>query len=302
MSQAHSDMQREIERLKKERNAVILAHLYQRPEVQDIADFTGDSLELSRKAAQTKAAVIVFCGVRFMAETASVLNPDKTVLLPEKEAGCELADMASVEELKVRLSELREDTAVVSYVNSSAAVKAESDICCTSANAVAVVQSLPHRRVLFVPDRNLASFVAERVDKEIIPWDGYCYVHENITPAIIERLRGLHPGAVVMCHPECAPATRRLADFVGSTSQMLRFATQSDRQEFIVGTEDGIIHRLGKENPGKKFHAVGSTCESMKRITLESVKAALEELQFEVHVPEEIGRWARIALDQMLRI
>jgi len=303
MCQAHSDIQRDIERLRKERNAVILAHLYQRPEVQDIADFTGDSLELSRKATQTEASVIVFCGVRFMAETASVLNPDRTVLLPEREAGCELADMASVEELKVRLSRLPEDTAVVSYVNSSAAVKAESDICCTSANAVAVVQSLPHRRVLFVPDRNLASFVAERVDKEIIPWDGYCYVHEvNITPAIIERLRGQHPDAAVMCHPECAPAARRLADFVGSTSQMLRFATQSDGQEFIVGTEDGIIHRLGKENPGKKFHAVGSTCEGMKRITLGSVKAALQELRFEVRVPEEIGRRARIALDQMLRI
>ena len=303
MSDVHGNVRREIEQLRRERNAVILAHLYQRPEVQDIADFAGDSLELSRKAAQTQAAVIVFCGVRFMAETASVLNPHRTVLLPQTEAGCELADMATVEELKARLTELPDDTAVVSYVNSSAAVKADSDICCTSANALAVVESLPHRHILFVPDRNLASFVAERVDKKVIPWSGYCYVHEvNITPELIKSLKEQHPAAVVMCHPECTPEVRRLADFVGSTSQMLKFAAQSERREFIVGTEDGIIHRLANENPGKEFHAVGSTCEGMKRITLQSVKTALEDLRFEVRVPEQIGCRARIALDRRLRV
>jgi len=293
----------EITELKRKKRAVILAHVYQRPEVQDAADFVGDSLELSRKAVDTEAEVIVFCGVQFMAETASILNPDKTVLLPDRSAGCELADMATVEQLRARMAALSQDAAVVSYVNSSAGIKAESDICCTSANAVDVVRSLPERRVLFLPDRNLASFVAEHLDKQILPWQGYCYVHEvNITRETIQELQRQHPQAVVMCHPECTPSVRWLAQYVGSTSQMVKFAARSNASEFIVGTEDGLVHRLRRVSPDKRFYPVGSTCEGMRRITLEKVKASLEQMQFEVRVPDEIRERAKRALDRMLRV
>ena len=297
------DLQSRIAELRDRRNAVILAHVYQRPEVQDIADFTGDSLGLSKKAVETSAEVIVFCGVSFMAETASILNPDKTVLLPDREAGCEMADMATVDQLDAKLAELPDETAVVSYVNSTAAIKARSDICCTSSNAVQVVRSLPQNTVLFLPDKNLASFVAERVDKTIVPWDGYCYVHHsNISPDAIRAARAEHPEAEVMCHPECPPEVRSLADYVGSTAQMLDYATQSDAVEFITGTEDGLLHRLRRENPDKTFHALGTTCEGMKRITLEKLAESLEKMQFEVSVSQEIRENAKRALDRMLEV
>ena len=296
-----SDLQSRIAELRDRRNAVILAHVYQRPEVQDIADFTGDSLGLSKKAVQTDAEVIVFCGVSFMAETASILNPEKTVLLPDLQAGCEMADMATVEQLEERRAELPDDTAVVSYVNSTAAIKARSDICCTSSNAVQIVRSLPQDTVLFLPDKNLASFVAEQVDKTIVPWDGYCYVHhKNIRPDAIRAAKAEHPEAQVMCHPECPFEVRELADYVGSTAQMLDFASASDAAEFIVGTEDGLTHRLRKENAEKTFHPVGTLCRGMRRITLQKLADSLENMQFEVSVSEDIREQAKRALDRML--
>jgi quinolinate synthase len=224
---------RKIEELRKERNAVILAHVYQIGDIQNIADFTGDSLELSRKAVDTDSDVIVFCGVRFMAETAAILNPDKIILLPDMDAGCELADMAIVEVL-IKMRKQYPDAAVVSYVNSSAAIKAESDACCTSANAVEVVNSLDQNQILFVPDRNLGSYVAERTGKDIIRWEGYCYVHENIELSTIEELKQLHPDAKLMVHPECAKSVRDTADYIGSTSQMLVYATKSEHKKFVT--------------------------------------------------------------------
>lgn len=294
--------QERIKELKKERNAIILAHLYQRPEVQDIADFTGDSLDLSRKAIATNADIIIFCGVRFMAETAYILNPNKIILLPEKDAGCPLADMAEVEQLKKKKSQYP-NAAVVSYVNSSAALKAESDICCTSANAVDVVNSLPQKQVLFLPDRNLGSYVAEKTDKEIILWPGYCYVHEkNINTNKLRDLKQRYQNARIMIHPECNPEVIGLADYIGSTSQMLKYAEKSEAKEFIVGTEDGLIHRLQKENPNKKFYPFNTVCKDMKITDLKSIVTALEKMRYKISIPDNICIKAKRALDKMLEL
>ena len=290
---------RKIGELRKERNAVILAHVYQVGDIQDIADFTGDSLELSRKAVDTNSDVIVFCGVRFMAETAAILNPDKIVLLPDMDAGCELADMAMVESLR-KMRKQYPDAAVVSYVNSSADIKAESDACCTSANAVDVVNSLDQHQILFVPDRNLGSHVAERTGKDVIRWDGYCYVHENIELSTIEESKQLHPDAKLMVHPECTKSVRDTADYIGSTAQMLVYAAKSKHEEFIVATEDGLIHTLQKENPNKEFYPVTTCCRGMKRIGLEKVVASLEEMRFKINVPKDIRVKAKRALERML--
>ncbi len=293
----------EIAELKKTRNALILAHVYQRPSVQHVADFTGDSLDLSRRAAETRADVIVFCGVRFMAETAGILNPGKTVLLPEPAAGCGLAETATAEQVRRKLEELPQQTAVVSYVNSATDVKAESYICCTSANAVQVAQSVPHEHILFVPDRNLASYVTERISKDVIPWDGHCYVHDpNISVEAIRDLKRLHPHALVMVHPECNAAVRRTADFVGSTSQMLDYAGGSDREMFIVGTEEGLHHPLKEQNPHKEFYFPGSVCSSMRLTTLSSVRRALDRMTNVVEVPEEVRDRAAVALNRMLEL
>jgi quinolinate synthase len=293
----------EITELKRTRNAVILAHVYQRADVQHVADFVGDSLELSRKAADTEADVIVFCGVHFMAETASILNPGKMVLLPEPTAGCAMAEMASAGRIRQRLSGLAEGTAVVSYVNSTAEVKAVSDICCTSANAVEVVQSLEEDRILFVPDRNLASYVGEETEKEIIAWDGHCPVHDpNISAEAVREMKRLHPHAAVMAHPECNPATRRLADFVGSTSRMLAFAAESQERVFIVATEEGLLSLLRAQNPQKDFYATGSVCASMRLTTLYSVRRALDRMKNIITVPEEVREPAAQALNRMLAV
>ncbi len=291
----------EINVLKKTRNAVILAHVYQRPSVQRLADHVGDSLKLSRLAAEAAADVIVFCGVRFMAETAAILNPRKVVLLPEPAAGCQMAEMATAQTVRARLEELLEGTGVVSYVNSLAEVKAESYACCTSANAPEVVESVPHERVLFVPDRNLASYVAQQTEKEVFPWDGHCYVHDpGISPdSIRDRLR-LHPQAEVMVHPECSPAVRQMAHFVGSTSQMLDHAAESEAEVFIVGTEEGLLHPLQEQNPRKEFYATGSVCSSMRLTTLASVRRALDRMSNVVRVPEAICEKASAALERML--
>jgi quinolinate synthase len=290
-----------IKKFKKERNAIILAHVYQRGEVQDIADYVGDSLDLSRMAVDTKADVIVFCGVDFMAETAAILNPYKTVLLPDKNAGCGLADMATEKQI-IKLKKQNSGAEVVSYVNSSAEVKAASDICCTSANAISVVNSLSCDTVLFIPDKNLGSHVAEHADKKIILWDGYCYVHENISVNKLKNLKDEHPHAEIIVHPECPNDIRHMADFIGSTSQMSRYVKELRKKEFIVGTEDNFVYRLKSDNPDKNFYPVNTLCEGMNTITLEKVKFALEEMEYIVTVPEEIREKAEIALDKMLAI
>jgi quinolinate synthase len=290
-----------IKQLKKERNAIILAHNYQRADVQDAADFVGDSFGLSQKAVSSGSEVIVFCGVDFMAESAAVLNPDKTVLMPELSAQCPMAAMITPEALKVE-KQKHPDAAVVSYVNTSAAVKAESDICCTSANAVKVVNSLVEKEIIFVPDRNLALYVADHTDKKIIPWDGYCPTHHLILPGDILLEMEEHPEAQVLVHPECRPEVVALADKELSTAGMLKYAAQSDVREFIIGTELGLLHRLRKENPQKKFYPATAyaVCPNMKMNTLGSIIRALEKNEHVIKVPENIRSRAKLALDRML--
>jgi len=290
-----------ILKLKKERNAVILAHNYQLAEVQDIADFVGDSLGLSQNAAKTKAEVIVFCGVHFMAETAAILCPDMTVLLPDRHAGCPMANMITPEQLRQKKKELP-NASVVCYVNSTAAVKAESDICCTSANALKVVESVPNDEILFVPDQYLGHYISTKVNKKMHFWPGYCPTHARIQPQDIIRLKEEYPNAKVVVHPECRPEVIALADEALSTGGIIRYAQREDVRELIVGTELGIIHRLRKENPGKRFIGVSeqAVCPNMKLITLEKVLWSLEEMRPVVKVPEEIRLRAKAAVDKML--
>jgi quinolinate synthase len=292
-----------IDRLRRETNAVILAHNYQLPEVQDVADFTGDSLELSRKAASLDAKRIVFCGVRFMAETAAVLSPGKTVVLPEPDAGCPMADMITPRELRM-WKDRHPGRPVVCYVNTSAAVKAESDICCTSSNAVAVVNSLGDDEILFVPDKNLAAFVARETGRRIVAWDGSCYVHHRFSPRDILSQRARHPGAEVWVHPECPPDVVALADKTLSTGKMVAEARVTKAAEVIIGTEKGMIHRLTKENPAVRFVPVKDTalCANMKMTTLEKVLSALEGKVPPVVVPSAIAERARGAIQAMLNI
>lgn len=293
-----------ILRLKKKRNAIILAHNYQRPEVQDIGDFVGDSLELSRKAAeQTEADTIVFCGVHFMAETASILSPDRTVLLPDAGAGCPMANMITDKDLVAKKKEIP-GAKVVCYVNSTAAVKAESDICCTSANAVEVVKSLGEGEIIFVPDQYLGQYVSTRLNRPMILWPGYCPTHVKIQPEDILNKKKKYPEALVLVHPECRPDVHAVADEVLSTGGMLRFAKQTKTKILIIGTETGILHRMRKENPGKTFVPVSgkAICPNMKKITLEKVLWALEEMKTEIKVPETTGRRAKATLDRMLAI
>jgi len=289
--------------LKKRRGAVILAHNYQLGEVQDIADFVGDSLDLSQRAAETGAGVIVFCGVHFMAETASILCPEKVVLLPDMNAGCPMADMITAERLRAKKKE-HPQAVVVCYINSSAEVKAESDICCTSANAVRVVESLDAREILFVPDQYLGHYVSARTGKKMILWPGFCPTHVRIKPERIKELKREYPQAKVVVHPECTPEVIALADEVLSTSGMCRYAQRDEVREMIVGTEVGIIHRLKKENPGKRFIPISeqAICPNMKLITLEKVLWSLEEMGPEVKVPEGIRLRAKAAVDKMLKI
>ena len=293
-----------IRELKAERNAVILAHNYQPGDVQDIADFTGDSLALSVRAAQTDADVIVFCGVRFMAETAAILSPGKIVLLPDKNAGCPLADMITAGQFR-ELKQKHPDALVVCYVNSSAEVKAESDYCCTSSNAVEIVESLPRDvEIIFVPDQHLGQFVSERTGRKMILWPGYCITHAAIIEDDINKAKKAHPDAIVMAHPECTEPVKALSDQILSTGQMLKFARQSEAKKFIVATETGIIHTLKKENPDKEFFAASSraVCPNMKRITLEKVLWSLEDMHYRITVPEEIRTRAKNALDKMVAV
>ena len=290
-----------IAALKEERNAVILAHNYQIPAVQEVADLVGDSLELARAAAKVDADVIVFAGVDFMAETAAILSPEKTVLLPAADACCPMAEMVAAGEVRV-LRERFPDAAVVAYVNTSAEVKAESDICCTSANAVAVVESLDADEVIFLPDRNLGRYVARFTEKEILPWDGYCIVHDRMTADEVAAARRAHPDAEVLVHPECRPEVIDLADHVFSTSGMVRHACESPRREFVIGTEVGLLHQLEKQCPGKVFFPLSNraVCVNMKKTDLAAVLAALEGLEPRVTVPEETAARARVAIQRML--
>jgi quinolinate synthase len=323
-----TNIRERIRKLKKDLNAIILAHNYQRPEVQDIADITGDSLELSRAAARTDFKVIVFCGVHFMAESASILSPDKTVLLPEITAGCPMADMVTVEGPRKTRRELFTDklgihfefsdtftlrdmkalhpgAPVVAYVNTSAAVKAESDICCTSSNVVKVVESLKEDTIICIPDRNLSAYAAKRTKKKIISWDGFCNVHHaHLDIEDVTKAKKEHPNALLIVHPECPPEIQDLADQITSTSGMLRYCKESSHKEFIIGTEEGILHRLRKESPNKQFFILSKemVCPNMKRTKLDSVLTAMEKMEYVIKVPEDIRIKAKRALDRMLEI
>lgn len=296
-------LESEIRTLREERNAIILAHYYQRPEIQDIADFVGDSLQLSQMAAKTDAEVIVFCGVDFMAESAAILSPDKIVLLPEPKAGCPMAGMVDAESLRQYKAD-SPGTKVVCYVNSSAEVKAESDICCTSSNAKEVVESLKGEDILFVPDKNLGQFISERLERPFQLWPGFCKTHDRLRVEDIQQARELYPEAQLLVHPECREEVWRLADYVGSTAGIIRFAQSSSNQEFIIGTESGILHELEKTCPDKKFYLASEklVCLNMKATTLEKVRNALRDMSPQITVPESLRIKAREALDKMLEV
>lgn len=293
-----------ITRRKKELNALILAHFYQLPEIQDMADFVGDSLQLARQAAETDAEVIVFCGVSFMAESAKILSPDKMVLLPEITAGCAMANMISGQELR-NLKEKHPGAVVVCYVNSTAEVKAESDICCTSANAVDVVKSIPaDQTVIFVPDRNLGAYIQSQTGREMILWEGCCPVHDQLGGEEVREQIKLHPGAQVVVHPECPPDVIQLADAVRSTAGILNYVKNSPEKEFIIGTEEGFLYTLQQNCPDKVFHLARQEfrCEDMKLTSLEKLAASLERLEHQIQVREDIRQQAYLTLERMLKI
>ena len=293
-----------IKVLKERRKAVILAHNYQPPEIQDMADVRGDSLGLSKQAAETDAEVIVFCGVRFMAETAAILSPHKTVLLPEAQAGCHMADMITVEQLREQKAQYP-DALVVCYVNSTADVKAESDYCCTSSNAVELVESLPRdRQILFVPDQNLGRFVIEKTGRDVVLWPGYCRSHVLISEDSLGRAQAENPDALVMAHPECTDPIKARADQILSTGQMLKYVKTSPAPCFIVATEIGIMHALRKENPAATYVPASERawCENMKKISLEKVLWSLEDMKYQVSVPQDVAEKARRALDRMIEV
>jgi quinolinate synthase len=300
------DLSAQILKLKKEKKAIILAHNYQRPEVQEIADYIGDSIELSRKAMMEKdAEIIVFSAVDFMAESAAILNPNKKVLLPTLGARCPMAQMLTVDEIK-RAKALHPDAPVVLYVNTLAEAKAQCDICCTSANAVEVINSLDADTILFGPDRNLAEYAAEKTGKTLIPFPewGFCPTHLLFQPEDVTVLKQQHPDALVMVHPECSREMRQAADFIGSTSKMCKYAKESNAKTFIVGTEEGLLHRLRKENPEKQFLIAyeGAVCPNMKLTTLDRLYASLKEEKYVVKVPENVAKKARTALERMFEL
>ncbi len=298
-----NDIIKEILRLADERDALILAHNYQRDEIQELAHITGDSLALSMEAARTDKSVIVFCGVHFMAESAAILAPEKTVLLPRLDAGCPMADMITAEGLREFKSKYP-GVPVVTYVNSSAAVKAESDICCTSSNAVNVVASLADKEVILAPDRNLGRYIADQVDKTCYLWDGYCPTHERFTVADVKAVKADYPDALFMAHPECPPEVLAQADHICSTSGMYTFASENPAKQFIVGTEAGILYRLRKENPDKEFilPTTRLICPNMKLTSIEDILKALQTMSPQVTVPAEVRIPAKITLDRMLAV
>ncbi|MCB4792144.1 MAG: quinolinate synthase NadA [Elusimicrobia bacterium] len=292
-----------IVELKEKRNAVILVHNYQPGELQDIADFLGDSLDLSQKARDSKKDVIVFCGVHFMAETASILCPDKTVLLPEITSGCPMANMVTADKLKAMKKDYP-GVPVVCYINTTAEVKAESDVCCTSSNAVKIAKSIDSNKIIFVPDKNLGHYVSTQVDKEFILWEGYCPIHINIIEEYVLKAKKEHPKAEVIVHPECPPDVVKIADVVLSTSGMCNYVRESKKTEFIIGTETGIIYRMKKENPGKSFYPATdlAVCPNMKKNSLEKLLWALEDMKYKIEVPKETREKAKKCIDAMFKI
>ena len=297
-------LEAEIVRLKEQHNALILAHNYTRPEIQDIADFVGDSLELSRKAAECRAPVIVFCGVRFMAETAKTLSPESIVLHPNPYSGCPMADMASPEAVAA-YREKHPGTLIVAYVNTTAATKTEVDLCCTSGNAEKLIAGLPpEKKILFLPDANLGANLNHKLDRDMDLWPGCCPTHNRILPEHITAAKEKHPDALVLVHPECTPAVVALADRALSTGGMLKFVRESEHEEFIIGTECGILHRMRKENPGKQFHPLEPAvlCPNMKKITLEDVLFALRDLAPRIELDEVMRKKARAPIDRMLEV
>lgn len=301
--QDKNNIRDEIARLKEERNAILLVHNYQPPEIQDIADLTGDSLELSRAAATMAGDVIVFCGVDFMAETAAILSPKKTVLIPAEDACCPMAQMISAEELRHAKAK-HPDAAVVCYVNTSAEIKAESDICCTSSNAVKVVNAVEEETIIFVPDRNLGRYAQRFTKKTILPWEGFCIVHDRITPTHVREAQTAHPDAEILVHPECRPDVIDLADHVASTSGIIREVCTSRKTEFIIGTEVGILHRIHKECPDKRCYPLSpeAICRNMKKTDLEKVRDSLTTLRPRITVPDDIAARARGAIERMLAL
>ncbi len=296
-------MMKEIQRLKKQKKGLILSHLYQEDEIQELADFTGDSLELSQKAATAEAEVLIFCGVRFMAETAKILSPQKTVLIPVEEAGCPLADMIEAQDVMV-MKEKHPKAAVVCYVNSSAEVKAISDYCCTSSNAAKIVRNIPEEEIIFVPDKNLGSFVAKQVpEKRIILWEGFCPTHNRVTGEDVDNIKKIYPQALLLVHPECRKDVYERADFVGSTSAILKYAKESNAWTMIIGTEKGSLYRLKKENPEKEFVLLSSSmiCPDMKKISLDDVYRVLSTMENKVEIDDNIRKRASLALNKMLQ-
>ena len=290
-----------INKLKKEKKAVILVHNYQRPEMYEVADSIGDSLALSRFASTVDADIIIFCGADFMAETAKIINPDKKVLLPAKGAVCPMASMVDIEELRALKREFPE-AAVVSYVNTSAEVKAESDYCCTSMNAIKVVNSIPNKKIIFTPDYHLGNYVKSKTDKEIILWDGYCYVHSAVIAEKVEHAKKNHPDAKVIAHPECPMEVLKLADHICGTGGMIKYAKENDAKEFIILTESGMVNRLHREVPEKKFYAAAGICFTQKFITLQNLLESLQKEQYEVKLDKEVIEKAKKAVDRMLEI
>lgn len=294
---------KEINRLKKEKNALILAHNYQIPEIQEVADILGDSLKLSIEAAKTDKDMIVFCGVQFMAESAKLLSPEKVVLLPNDDAGCPMADMMTVEKLK-ELKQKHPNAPVVTYVNSNTEIKAMSDVCCTSSSAVDIVEKLDSDKIIFGPDRNLGSYVQKFSDKEIILWDGFCPTHEAVTPEEVKEMKEKYPEAKVMVHPEARPAVVKIADFVGSTSQMIDYAKREEIDKYLVGTEKGILNIMRNQNPDKEFILLSEVliCPNMKKTNLEILYISLKEEKYKIHIDSEMAQKAKKALDKMLEL
>lgn len=298
-----SDLISKIKRIKSKTKTVILAHNYQIDDVQEIADFLGDSLELAKAATRVQAETIIFCGVYFMAETAAILNPNKKVLIPNISAGCPLADMITADQLR-SFKKLYPDAAVVCYVNSSADVKAESDICCTSSNAIKVINSLDTKRVIFIPDKNLGKYASSFTNKEVILWQGFCPTHAYISAEDVLKTKAEHPRAVFIAHPECDPDVLAIADYVCSTGKMIQYAKETSVKEIILGTEMGMLYRLRKENPDKTFYIASSKliCPNMKKINLENILASLENLQHVITVPEHIQQKAHRSIKRMLEL
>ncbi|OWZ84371.1 quinolinate synthase [Natranaerobius trueperi] len=296
-----TNTQKEIIKLKEKKDATILAHNYQIPQIQEISDFVGDSFELSKIATEVYNSVVVFCGVHFMAESAKILSPQKKVILPDERAGCPLADMATPDQVR-KMKERYPNAKVVAYVNTSADVKAESDICCTSSNAVEVVNSLDTDEVIFLPDQNLANYVSQFTDKDIIPWNGYCISHSRVTIEEVNKTREFHPNTPIIVHPECPKEVKDKADYIMGTGGMVKFAKETDYSKVIIGTEEGLLHRLRRENPGKEFYLLSPSffCSNMKKITLQGLLSSLKNLSPEVNVPEKTRSKAYQTLEKML--